>query len=738
MTVEEIEIIVTAKVEEALKEFQKIVPTIKQSMKQAQEAFSKVDTKAMTNKLNQSIQFVKKKIQDLRKSSKNNEIAIKVNNKEAQKQISQVQKQIDSLQEKINARQMKLNIINPQIDKIVDDTRKNVTPEGISPNDKSMDNVVNNALSSNKDFTSLNNQAQKLYMELEMYNKQLNEAKLSMEQLKQQTFQTATAQNKLSSFFSAFKTKLQQTNSSKQFDNMSKSINKGISTVKRYVLALFSIRTAYTVISRAANAYLSMDTQLANQIQNTWAGLGAMLAPLLEWLANIFSYALAYINAFVKALFGIDMVARANSKALKGQAKATNNLAKEQKGLAGIHDEINNVQDNSDVGGADVGGGISQIDLPDIPEDTLKKIEKFANNVKSIFNFIKENWQLIVIAFAGIAAAILVINIAMAPITISALAIAVAIGVVIAVIVSLVLYWDEITQWLSQTWEWIKQKAIEIWNAIAEFFKRLWQSICDVATKIWNNIKDFFKNLWEGIKNVAITIWEAIKSFFQNTWNKIKETVSTVFNKIKETISNIWNNIKTTITNVVTTIKDKVSTAFTNIKDKIATVMNNVKTTLSNIWNGIWSTIKGVINSIITGIEKMCNVVIRGINKILTPLTKVGNTILEAVGIKGFSFSTIAEISLPRLAKGGVLTEATAVVAGEYSGAKSNPEIVTPQSIMEETFDRVMSRYEGNNDDKPINLAVYVGNTKLGQILLDDLRNMKRRSGKDIEALLGG
>ena len=56
---------------------------------------------------------------------------------------------------------------------------------------------------------------------------------------------------------------------------------------------------------------------------------------------------------------------------------------------------------------------------------------------------------------------------------------------------------------------------------------------------------------------------------------------------------------------------------------------------------------------------------------------------------------------------------------------------------MEETFDRVLARYQ-NEDTTPIYLTVNVGNTKLGQILLDDLRKMKRRSGKDIEALVGG
>ena len=210
MTVEEIEIIVTAKVEEALKEFQKILPEMTKIIKQTQEQLANVDMSKLQKAVKQQMPLFKKQIQNLKKSIENNDISKKINNKDAEKQISQTQKQIDSLNEKINARQIKLNVINPQIDKIVDDTRKNVTPEGINPNDKAMDTTVNNALNGYKDFTSLNSQAQKLYTEIEMYNKQLDVAKSKMAELKQQTSQTVTTQNKLSSFFSAFKQKIEQ------------------------------------------------------------------------------------------------------------------------------------------------------------------------------------------------------------------------------------------------------------------------------------------------------------------------------------------------------------------------------------------------------------------------------------------------------------------------------------------------------------------------------------------------
>lgn len=239
----------------------------------------------MKNKVQQATNLVKKKIQDLKQSSKNNELTIKVNNKDAQKQISQIQKQIDSLQEKINARQMKLNVINPQIDKIVDDTRKSVTPEGIKPNDKAMDTTVNNALESNKDFTSLNSQAQKLYTEIEMYNKQLSEAKNKMSQLEQETNKTATTQNKLGSFFSAFKQKIEQVkpsisninnifktlpkltqNITNNIKGMSTGVKNGLGHVLKYAGALFSMQSVYSALSGAAHTWLSSQNAGAKQL----------------------------------------------------------------------------------------------------------------------------------------------------------------------------------------------------------------------------------------------------------------------------------------------------------------------------------------------------------------------------------------------------------------------------------------------------------------------------------------
>lgn len=395
MTIEEIEIIVTAKVEEALQKFKEIAPTIQKSVKQAQKAFSKVDTKVMTNKLHQAVNFMKKKMQDLKKSSRNNELSIKVNNQDAKKQITQIEKEIDSLQKKITGRQMKLNVINPQIDKIVDDTRNSVVPDGISKSDKSMDKVINNSLSSNKGFTSLNSQAQKLYTEIEMYNKQLSEAKNKMAQLEQEINQTATTQNKLGSFFSVFKQKTEQVkNNMSNMKNSFKSLPKvtqniynnikgmgaglksGLGNVLKYATALFSLRSIYSALSGSANSWLSSQNsqakQLSANIEYMKYAMGSVFAPVIEYVTNLVYSLMKAVQSLVYAFSGVNIFAKATASSMKsasGSAKQTS------KSLSSVHSEINNVSDNKNGNTS----GTPNIDLSKVDKTPNKIIDAIKN-----------------------------------------------------------------------------------------------------------------------------------------------------------------------------------------------------------------------------------------------------------------------------------------------------------------------------------------------------------------------
>ena len=315
---------------------------------------------------------------------------------------------------------MKLNLINPQIDKIVDDTRNSVVPDGISKNDKSMDTVVNNALSSNKDFTSLNSQAQKLYTEIEMYNKQLSEAKSKMSELGQQISQTATAQSKLSSFFSSFKQKIEQAKSSSKglhnsfsklpkitqkitnnIKGMGTGFKQGLGHVMKYAMALFSLRGIYSVLSNSARSWLSSQNagakQLSANIDYMKYAMGSALAPVIQFVTNLVYQLMKAIQSVAYALTGVNIFAKASANSYASMAGSAQKAKNETKQLAGVHNEINNISDNnSDSGsgttspGFDLSGIDSQMSplaqkLYDFFKPLVDSWNKYGSQVKEAF-----------------------------------------------------------------------------------------------------------------------------------------------------------------------------------------------------------------------------------------------------------------------------------------------------------------------------------------------------------------
>ena len=891
-------------------------------MKQVQEVFSKIDTNEMQNKVQQATNFAKKKVQDLKQSSKNNEIVIKVNNNDAQKQISQIQKQINSLQEKINARQIKLNAINPQIDKIVDNTRKSVTPDGINPNSKAMDTTVNNTLNSNKDFTSLNSQAQKLYIEIEMYNKQLEQAKSKMSQLEQQISQTATSQNKLGSFSNAFKSKIEQSKTAvgriaTAFKNVGSDIARclnpinlikkgagaignvvknigtktkgvgtgiksGIGTVLKYATALFSLRSIYSTLSSCAQSWLSSQNagakQLSANIEYMKYAMGSAFAPVIQFVTNLVYQLMKAVQSVAYALTGVNIFAKASASSYASMAGSAKKAKNETKQLAGVHNEINNISDNNSDNGSSSGSTAPSFDLSGIDNtpnsiiDAIKngnwyevgttigeklneamnnipwaKIQSTAKNIgtniaqflngfiantdwKQVGNtfaqgintviylgqsFVKTfNWEKFGKAIGdGLTSFIKNIDWKALGDTLSSGikgifdtitgffetfdwsvvvdglldfikgfdwngvsdAIFKALGSACASLVNLgMVIGEKINEALDKAKNFFQEKIKEcggnvvegIFKGIIEALGNLGQWIIDhifipfldgfknafgihspstvmaeqgnfIMQGLLNgitNLVDNVKQIWESIKNTAVQKFTNIKDSISNIWqqvtNKTSETWQNIKNKVKEGAQGAWNGITSIFGNIPNWFRDKFSQAWQNVKNVFSTggrIFDGIK-------EGILSGLKAIVNAIISGMNKVISIPFNGLNNTLRNIRNA-----EIMGLRPFSWiGTISVPQIPRLAKGGVLTEATTVLAGEYSGAKTNPEIVTPQNIMRDTFEDVLSNYGGNNNDRPIYLTVNVGDKKLGQILLDDLRDKKRRTGKDIEALVGG
>lgn len=891
MTVEEIKKIVSIKVEELLKEFQKIEPKINKIIKNVQNAFSKVDTKAMVNKLHQVVDSMKKKIQDLKDSSKNNELLIKLNNKDAEKQISQLKKEIESLQKQMTALQLNFKINNKGFGKTLNDKKDSEIE------DKNEIGITNSGQTST-------NQSK--------FSSFLGTFKQKIEQVKQNLSGVKSIFSKITPIGNGI-SKVTQSITNK-VKGIGTGLKNGLGNIIKYAGSLINLKGIYSTLSGCAQSWLSSQDaeakQISTDIDYMKNSLGGAFAPIIQYATGLVYQLMKAIQSVAYALTGVNIFAKASATSYASMAGSAKKAKNETKQLSGINDEINNIQsnDNSDSGSyestapsfdlsgidgemsplsqklynffkpltdswntygselveqikstakqtstliSSVWGSFEKIITNGTVYTTLKLILSIIGNIAEAFsnawnyngngdvivqnlsnafnnlltainNVVKsegfQNWlnscsdkfktisdkiadidwqpfvdslskigttvgsialdvldglidvfkwivenpdvieMLLEIAITiGIVSTSItvitsVINIFNSTIkffttTISPIAgIILGIIAVIALIILIIQNWDSIMNFIKQTVEIVVVAIVQfftnLWNNISLIFEAIYEVISTILGFIWNIFSTVFQAIWNIVSTIISSILSIISNVFQSIWSIISGILtsiwnifSQVFNWIFQLVSKIFESICNLISTIINKICETIRIVLNKIQEIWSKVWENISEFVIRIWNGIWNGIKNVINLILGGIENFINGTIRGINKLLSGISSVANAIGYLIGLDPINLQ-INTITLPRLAKGGVLTKATAVIAGEYSGAKSNPEIITPQSIMRETFEDVLSSYHNNNDERPIYLTVNVGNKKIGQIVLEELRDTTRRTGRNIEALV--
>ena len=212
---------------------------------------------------------------------------------------------------------------------------------------------------------------------------------------------------KVSNQIAGYKKQLQDVGreAEKTDDKISKGFDKGVKSLKRFGLSLFGIQSMYRLVSKASSAYLSADVELAQKLKNVWVGLGSFLAPLIDYISNILLTGLGYLNEFIKALTGIDYIAKANAKALNQQASAQKKLNNETYDF----DVIRKQQDTSTSGGGlSTGGGI---EIPELDNNIVKKLQDLAYWLKENWNWLEKVGIALGVTFGAVAIGKLLKNI---------------------------------------------------------------------------------------------------------------------------------------------------------------------------------------------------------------------------------------------------------------------------------------------------------------------------------------
>jgi phage-related protein len=207
---------------------------------------------------------------------------------------------------------------------------------------------------------------------------------------------------------------------------------------------------------------------------------------------------------------------------------------------------------------------------------------------------------------------------------------------------------------------------------------------------LWNNVEGFRKfwiKAWDLIKSAASKAKAAITKAFSNIGSWFKEK----FGQIQKAGQNVMDKVK----GFFSSAKSKITSTFSNIGswfgDKFRSAWNGVKNAFSSwgsFFGGLWTKIKSKFGSIGSSLGKtMGDAVKSGMNKVISAIQGtinkgiglINSAIRLANKLPGINVGTVPKLSLPRLAKGGVLergqigllegTGAEAVVPLEHNRA---------------------------------------------------------------------
>lgn len=241
--------------------------------------------------------------------------------------------------------------------------------------------------------------------------------------------------------------------------------------------------------------------------------------------------------------------------------------------------------------------------------------------------------------------------------------------------------WDAISGFFSAAWDTIKG----VWDTVQPYFEAIWGSIKAVFAVVidvlggyfsmaWNNIKivwdvvtGYFKMIWNNIKLIFSVVKKVLSGDFSGAWDAIKK----IWNNVKTYFSSVWNGIKGIFSNVTGFFKEHFTGAYNAIKN----VFNGIGEFFSGIWenikgvftgigekvgDAIGGTFKSVINGALHAVENAINLIPNALNGALDVINK----------LPGINIPSVPTVSLPRLAKGGIVDKSTLAEIGE-NGAEA-------------------------------------------------------------------
>lgn len=294
--------------------------------------------------------------------------------------------------------------------------------------------------------------------------------------------------------------------------------------------------------------------------------------------------------------------------------------------------------------------------------------------------------------------------------------------------------WDVVVLYFQTIWSNIQAVFSVVATVLGGFFQAAWTTI----TTIWDVATGYFQMIWSVIQGIFSVVQSVLSGDFSGAWEAIKGIWSAVtgwFGQVWSGIQNIFGSVGSWFGSIFQSAWNAVQNVFSNWGSFFSGLWGIIRNTFSNlgtsIANAIGGAVKSGINGVISMIENTVNSAIRVINGAINLINK----------LPGVSVGSVGYVGLPRLAKGGILTNGRAIVAEagpEIVEMVNGKTIVTPLSgtAKNTSLERNFGRQKGTlKQEINMNIENFYNNRKqdvreLTEEVMEMAQELKERDDK--------
>lgn len=295
---------------------------------------------------------------------------------------------------------------------------------------------------------------------------------------------------------------------------------------------------------------------------------------------------------------------------------------------------------------------------------------------------------------------------------------------------------EPIGQWFGEKFQQAWDAIVNIFSGIGEWFSGVFQGAWDAIVNIFTPIGSWFGQRWADVTSALANIGAWFTDMFQKAWTGL----TNIFSKLGSWFGDRWNDVTSALSSVSNWFGEMFTNAYNAVKDAFSSI--------GDFFSGVWDTVKSIfvnagqmVGEAVGGAFKSAvNAVLDTIENVVNGFIGMINGVLDVVrNLPGLGWiGSVSTVSLPRLARGGIVDSPTIAMIGE-----AGKEAVVPleNTGFIQTLGRVVSSavvnamagvgpqggFSGDGD-----IVIQIAGHEFGRVAIQEINKEHERAGQTL------